>query len=818
MFSNRRLFNDGWSMRSKVTAFQELGGSNANAWNDVTLPHDALLTLDRDPHIKGGETSGYFPGGTFEYKRVIPEVQAETDFVQFVEFDGVYRDANVYVNGTLAGQNAFGYSRFIVRIDPFLVTGVSNEIKVDCKSHLDSRWYTGAGIYRDVHLITKPLTHIKVDGVRVTTPHIEESQATVSVAVTVANLSARTKTTRLNSTIRNSLGETVGHVTSPVTLLPGEEQVARLTAYVHNPMLWSVDNPLMYTAVVELYEGESLEDQESVPFGIRSLQLDPSNGLRINGAPVKLRGACLHGDNGALGAAAIGRAEERKIELLKEAGFNAIRSSHHPASPALLDACDRLGMLVMDETFDMWTSSKSDFDYSFNFPKWWEQDVEAIVAKNFNHPSVIFYSIGNEIPEAGNKHGARLGRLQAERIRELDPTRFVTNGINGFVAVLDSVLEGMRARRQEAAGAPSGGVNQMMNSFGAMMDSIQASPMVSAATEESFAVLDVAGMNYGAARYEQDNTDFPNRMIIGTETWPDTIDKNWELVTRFPHVLGDFTWTGMDYLGENGIGVLKYKGEPGATTSGFVTPYPGLTAFSGDLDLTGHRRTISYYREVVFGLRTEPYIAVQRPERYNSEIAMATPWSWSDTISNWSWPSYEGKPIRIEVYSDADEIELLLNESTIARSTVGQNKAYRADFDVTYEPGTLTAVALKDGIEVGRSSISSASSRIQISANADRTTIQATARDLAFIDIALTDENGILHNVERAVTVEVTGDGILQGLGSGHHTSAEPFNSTMRTTLDGRALAIVRPLRAGQIKVTISCEDTQPVEVSLSVE
>ncbi|GAA3808471.1 glycoside hydrolase family 2 protein [Cellulomonas soli] len=822
--ARREDFNRGWAFRRKVTAFQELGGADGAPWTEVTLPHDALVGGPRSADVPGGETSGYFVGGVFEYRASYVAPETDRGSQVHLEFDGVYRDAMVYVNGALAGQNAFGYSRFLVRIDPFLRFGADNEIRVACRSHVDSRWYTGAGIYRDVHLVVKPSVHIALDGVRVTTPDVDRLRALVEVAVDLENAGPVTAGMRLDTVILDAAGGRVAFDSQPVTLLPGDVLVARSRISVPSPALWSAEDPALHRAVVELRDGETVVDVQEVTFGVRTLQVDAEHGLRVNGEPVALRGACIHGDNGPLGAAAIGRAEERKIELLKRAGFNAIRSSHHPASPALLDACDRIGMYVMDETFDMWTSGKTDFDYASDFAQWWERDVEAMVAKDRNHPSVIFYSIGNEIPELGSGAGGRWSRLIAQKVRELDPTRLVTNGVNGFVAVLDSVLDGMQQRRAAAAEAGPGddraegaGVNGMMTAMGQFMDQLQASPMVTARTEESYAALDVAGMNYGEARYEGDRELFPNRVIVGTETWPAQIDRNWDLVTRLPHVIGDFTWTGMDYLGETGIGVVRYADEVGGG-SGFSTGYPGLTAGCGDLDITGSARTLSAYRQTVFGLRSQPAIAVHRPANRDRPVAVSTPWSWSDTVESWTWPGFEGRTVQVDVYSDADEVELQVNGAPAGRAKVGESKAFVAEVDVTYQPGELTAVALRDGVEISRASLRSASEVVQLSVVPDRAQLTAESSDLAFVDIALTDENGRLQVwAERVVHVSVTGSGVLQGLGSGAPVTEESFTDPQRRTYDGRALAVVRPTGRGGITVVVSAAGCAPVSIELHV-
>ncbi|MET9969824.1 glycoside hydrolase family 2 TIM barrel-domain containing protein [Streptomyces sp. NPDC006356] len=819
-------FNTDWSYRRKVTAFQELGGGAGTPWTSVTLPHDALITTERRADAPGGHTNGYFESGTFEYRKTFAAPEEHRGKLLYLEFDGVYRDAVVTVNGALAGRHAFGYSRFLVRIDPHLRFGQDNEVRVACRTHLDSRWYAGCGIHRDVRLIVKNPAHLAVDGVRVTTPDIDDEVAVTEVAVSVANAGTVTSTLRLTAVITDEAGTEVASGRTPVTLLPSDDDTARLRLLVDGPRLWSAETPTRYFARVELADGDEVVDEVSVPFGIRAIQADARRGLRINGTEVKLRGACLHSDNGPLGAAAIARAEERKIERLKAAGFNAVRISHHPASSALLDACDRLGMYVMDEAFDMWTQGKSDFDYSADFPEWWERDLEAMVAKDFNHPSVIFYSIGNEIPETGTPNGGRWSRRLAEKIRALDSTRLVTNGINGFVSVLDMVLEGMAKRRAAAAQAAEGageaagaaGVNGMMNEFSQMMDHIIASPMVTERTEESFAVLDVAGLNYGESRYEIDHDLFPDRVIVGSETWPSVIDRNWALVLQHPHVIGDFAWTGQDYLGETGIGLVKYADDLDKTP-GFSTPFPGLTAGCGDLDLIGNRRPVSYYREIVFGLRTEPYIAVRRPERQGRSVAVATPWSWSDAVSSWSWPGFEGAPVHVEVYADADEVELLLDGVSLGRSPVGsEDRAYRTDFEVLYRAGELVAVAYRDGEESGRTSLTSASDTLRLTLTADRDRLRTGTGELGFVSIALTDESGVLRTTcDREVRVTVSGAGVLHALGSAAPVTEETFHGETRRTYDGQALAVVRPTGEGTITLTAEADDCATVQLTLTV-
>jgi beta-galactosidase len=649
------------------------------------------------------------------------------------------------------------------------------------------------------------------------TPDVDDELALVEVAVGVTNGSAVTVTPRAAVTLLGPGGAEVARGSNPITLRPGESGTTRLRLPVAAPARWSVDSPALYTARIELDD----RDAEEVVFGIRTIQVDAVRGLRVNGERVLLRGACVHADNGPLGAVSVARAEERRVELLKAAGFNAIRMSHHPASPALLDACDRLGMLVMDETWDMWTTGKTDFDASAAFAEWWERDVEALVAKDRNHPSVIMYSIGNEIPELGGPDGGRWSRLIAEKVRELDPTRLVTNGVNGFVAAIDLVLAGMAERRAALADAASqqqdgAGVNGMMAQIADQMNLISAAPPVTARIEESLAALDVAGFNYGDGRYELDARQFPHRAIVGTETFPTRIAHNWALVKRLPHVIGDFTWTGWDYLGEVGIGMVAYAGADGTVAPSVSQPYPALVAYTGDHDITGVRRPVSYYREIVFGLRAAPYLAVLRPE-HHGKAQLRTPWAWSDSVASWSWAGHEGRPVTVEVYAHAEQVELLLDGRPIGRAKVGEELPFLASFEVTYQPGELVAVATRQGVEVGRAALRTASGEMLLGAVADREVLRAGGGDLAYVAVTLADGEGVVHTGrDRAVTVTVEGAGELAALGSGRPVTEEPFTGPSLRTFDGRALAIVRPTGPGAITVTVTADGCAPASVRLT--
>jgi beta-galactosidase len=813
---HRVPFNDGWAVGSKVNPFAELIAGADSVPTRVTLPHDAMIGTERS--AAGHAATAYFPSGNWEYKKSFDVPPDVAGTVLLLEFDGVYRDARVRVNDTLVAHRPSGYSGFTVQIDHLLRLGGANEVKVEARAHDDSRWYSGAGIYRGVWWLSGGRVHLVPGGLQVVTPEIDDDIAVVAIGAEVRNQSVAVSSALLRLEILGADGTAVAQAEAPVTTAPGDLLTARQRLGVATPRRWRPEDPYLYTCRATLLDGDRILDEESTTFGIRSLTVDPARGLRINGEVVLLRGACVHHDNGLLGAAAIGRAEERKVELLKEAGFNAIRSAHNPLSKPMLEACDRFGMLVMDETFDMWTQPKSEHDYALRFPDWWEADVEAMVRKDVNHPSVILYSIGNEIPEAGTPMGARVGRALAEKIRSLDPTRFVTEAISGFLVGGTELLAQLAESRQGGDEDPDGesGVNAAITQMADRLNDLMNAPVVARNSAQTASYLDVVGYNYMETRFATDGDLYPNRVIVGSETHPAAIATGWAAVRRHPYVIGDFTWTGWDYLGEAGIGRTVY-GQPNSALGigSFLGEYPWRTAWCGDIDITGHRRPQSYYRQIVFGLRPDPYLAVQPPEHHGA-TATGTPWSWSDVVSSWSWVGHEGAPVTVEVYADADEVELLVNGRSEGRRPSGALHRFRSCFETTYEPGLLEAVAWRDGLQVGRMALPSATEEISLHVDLDRAVIAADPEDLAFASLSLVDDDGTVHvSRDRPVDVQVEGCGVLQALGSANPATEEGFSGTRCTTFEGRALAVVRPTGEGRITLRASAEGCEPQQVEI---
>lgn len=784
----------------------------------VVVPHDAVLGSDRvdDP---AQLASGYFRGGAWEYRTRFVAPEEWRDRHVALEFEAIHRSAAIFVNGNLAVRRYSGATAIVVSLDQYLRYGVENEIVVEARADRDARWYTGGGIIRPVHISTAPRVHIPLDGVTVTTPEHDSDASVVQVVTVVQNLEPFPVLRRLETRIVGPGGDVVGVDRTRVSVPAAGTTEVSQRMLVLAPSRWSVDTPDLYSVQSELRPSEGDDnrqvDQSDVRFGIRSLQLDALRGLRINGKPVNLRGACIHADNGVIGAATFDSAEERRVSILKSAGFNAIRSAHQPISRAMLDACDRLGVLVMDELTDMWTKSKSPEDGSDDFIDGWERDLEAMVVKDRNHPSVIIYSIGNEVPEAATRTGNELTRALSAATRRLDPTRYVTAAVNGALFV----MQGAPELEPELLGGASfedvDAINGERMSLEDRMSALAVTAAVSEITEEAYGALDIAGMNYQDSRYDLDRGLYPNRVIVGTETFPTHIDRLWGLVTAYPHVIGDFTWTGWDYLGEPGLGRMHYRDDPSGGQA--LGNYPFLVSGAGDIDITGERRPASYFREIVFGLRAEPYIAVRRPQTRGKEM-MPAPWSWTDSIPSWTWTDVGTEPMEVEVYSDATEVELLVDGRSVGRQPAGPDHRYRAVFAVEYAAGTLEAVAIRDGVAAERTALRSAGPDRVLALSAERTSIAADGRDLGFVSVELVDADGVrATDADLEVRLQVEGPGVLQGFGSAVFATEESFADDSHTLHDGRALAVIRPTGPGTITVTASAAGRAEARLEITV-
>lgn len=815
----KQKFNQDWIFTiGSGSSLDALAGGN-NTAKQVTLPHDASIGRERNPEEPNGSGNGFFREESYVYTKTFSMNADDKDKNVYLEFEGVYQNAFVYVNNSFAGKCPYGYSNFYVDITKYLNYNEPNALKVVVKNGVPSgRWYTGGGIYRDVNLMIADRLHLAPDSVQLAAIEVEDDQAIIRAKSTIAYTGIGIREITLCTELMDTDGNVVAADEMPVTVEEHSEQTYQQKMYVLNPNRWDAENPYLYTYRTYIKENDSVIDEETGTFGIRKLQLDTKHGLRVNGKVVKLRGGCIHHDNGIIGTAEFTHSAEARVKKLKETGFNAIRSAHYPMSRKLLEACDKYGMYVMDEYSDVWVSTKVEFDYSTQMTEWWEHDIENLVKKDYNHPCVIMYSIGNEIPEAGNKFDVQWGKKIADKLRSLDDTRYTTNSLNLLLAIMNDLpkLMAQNADAQAAANTEKDQpqeINSMMNNLGAMMAQFMASDFAAEKVKEACAQVDITGYNYAAARYEIDGKLFPNRILVGSETNPPDLDKNWELVEKLPYVIGDFDWTAWDYIGETGIGKINYTDQQ---SMGFYAPYPCKIAYCGDINILGNRRPISYWRELIWGLRKAPYFAVQLPQHYG-EPQSTTQWSMSDAVRSWNWNGYEGKPVKVEVYAAADEVELLINGQSVERKKVGETKKYITIFDTTYHAGKVEVIAYSDGKECGRDEILTASDEVVIAAKADRTQIPADGSDIAYIDICMQDASGILNpNADKAVSISLDGPGEIMGYGSADPESEENYYDTVAKAYEGKLRAAVRGTgETGKIVVTLSADGLESVKVDV---
>lgn len=724
----------------------------------VDLPHDYSISQKRDANTPAGPGNGYFPGGVAKYeKKLFVPAEWKGERV-LLEFEGVYMNAVVRVNKSIVARQPYGYTSFHCDLTPYLLYDADNMITVHVNNNAlpNSRWYSGSGIYRHVWLMVAKAVHIAPYGISVTTP----DASAVTVETTFENKEESASDMVLRSSVYDAEGELVASDEVNVAVSPGESKASQTIA-LSDVKLWSPEAPYLYTLRSELLRGADVTDSTETIFGVRTVAVDAVNGFQLNGKTVKLKGGCVHHDCGLLGAAAFDRAEERKVELLKNNGYNAVRCAHNPPSPAFLDACDRLGLIVMDEAFDCWREGKNPNDYNVSFDEWWKKDMAAMVLRDRNHPSVAMWSTGNEIPERdGRSEGYATARELAEFVRALDPTRPVANALCAIWG------DGMTMEEMEAANQLDAWAN---------------------VTEAFAAPLDIVGYNYLMHRYVEDGKRYPNRVIAGTETFPMDIFDGWEAVEKLPYLIGDFVWTSLDYLGEAGIGHVWYDNE-----NTFCGGYPWNQAFCGDIDVCGFKRPQSYYRDFVWGEGTVPYIAVYKPEFYGKQADISR-WGWPDVVNSWSWPGFEGKPVEIEVYAGGDEVELIQDGKSLGRKASGKAAKYTAKFETMYTPGELVAVSYANGAETGRSVLKTASAPAAIRLTPDREKITAKYGELVFVTVELLDKEGNpAHHADNNLYFNVSGAGSLQAVGNGNPKSEEMYVGAARRVHEGKAMVVVK--------------------------
>lgn len=755
----------------------------------VNLPHDATISEPRDPAIRIGYLCAFYHGGKYEYVKNFTVPQEWEKKAVYIKFEGIYRNSEIFVNGTKIDSLANGYVPILARIDELLYTG-ENEIKVtiDTPYTDHSRWYAGSGIYRDVFLYVGEKNAIPPHAVKVTT--LSHSPAVIEVKCAVPGV----RYTVLD-------GET------PVAF--GEGDTAQIE--IPDAKLWSDETPNLYTLKAERCVNGTKIDDTYIKFGVRTLAWSAEEGFLVNGKRTLLRGGCIHCDNGVLGTATTRKTELRRARKIKAAGFNAIRSAHHPASPALLEACDEVGLFVMDEAFDMWYRMKNLNDFSKVFYEEYPRVLEGMVNKDYNHPSVVMYSIGNEIPEIGSLKGIRYGKDMIRIVKELDATRPVL--LCPSMRLAKDFLFGMpydRVDEDEYLQDPEHQKEDMQhyikvwtrglaNVLSVFEYTDERKEQDERATKPLYDELDIAGYNYYGEYYEDLHAIHPERVILGTETEGNKLSYHYEKMKKYPYVIGDFVWTLQDHLGECNCCELHYG------DAAVEKEYPWVTNWCGKLDLIGDENITAHRYRMVWGLEKGIMLAAQPPVHDGFEAKFNNDRE-TDAVMSWTFEGCEGNNTYIDVVTDAPQAEVLINGKSLGMQ---KTEDYKARFFCEYEPGEVVARALaEDGSTLYENSLKTAGKETKLTLSADCDTLEADGRDLCFVEISVTDENGTIKALpEHKIRVSVEGAGTLAGLGSAAYKSEYGFTGGEYMTCGGRALAVIRSgTSEGKIWVTVSGE------------
>ena len=754
------------------------------------LPYDAMIHETRISDCINGINSGFFPGGKYRYEKELSFTEEDLNKKIFLHFECVYQNCSISLNDRKIADHRYGYTFFDVDLTDVAVVG-NNRLRVEVDNSLEPncRWYSGSGIFRDVEL------HI-VDKDYINRLQIE----TLSFDPPIIRIDAETvEKSKLN-----------------IEIYDGEQLVTSGTVgefTIKDAKFWDEDHPFLYRIHVF-----SNKDDRWIRYGIRKLEWNPKKGLLINGRQTLLRGGCIHHDHGILGANEYYDSEYRRIRILKENGFNAIRMAHNPASQIQLDICDELGMYVMNELCDGWYMPKTYHDYSRIFQESWKEDMRAMVASSYNHCSVIMYSIGNEVSETYEDKGCRVCGEMKEYLNTLDKTRPVTAGINVLLNVYARIGMGVYKEKGEYRPEPlkkgkgykdqvtgSAFFNATAQKLGKLLFFMSGGRKGDNACKGAAEKLDVIGLNYASSRYDADVKKYPERMMVGSETMVADLPYNWERVKRYPQLIGDFVWSAWDYLGEACIGdwtYPSYKGLP-------------LLAGQGMIDITGKPLASMYFMQIVWGLRKEPYIGVSPLNHWN-EIPHTGSWQFTNTIDSWSWQGDEGKQTGVEVFAPGKSVSLYLNDQLIASRKLKDFKTY---FKVNYQPGELKAIAFdENGNAISQSRLISASSENVISVITDKDMLSADSDELSYIEIEFTDQNGILKPyIEKPVKIQVDDHLKLLSFGSSLCKSDERFDDEEHTSYRGRCLAIVKGIKTGKGTITVSCDGYETITKQIEV-
>ena len=759
----KQLFDYDWKFFLGDASEAKATDFNDESWRKLDLPHDWSIEGKIHPKNPTGGGGGFFPAGIGWYRKTFQASDAWKANKIAIYFEGVYMNSEVFINGKSLGVYPYGYSSFSYDLTPYLHFGKENVIavRVDNSQQINSRWYSGSGIYRHVWMMLTNPIHVAHWGAAISTPVVSAKKATVLVKTKVKNETSSTQSILVKTILWNKNSKSVGNGQLKVELPANSEKEITQTINISNPLLWTPETPDLYQAQIQILKEKKILDDTKTNFGIRSIRFTAENGFQLNGKTVKINGGCVHHDNGCLGSAAFDRAEERKIELLKAGGFNAVRTSHNPPSETFLNACDRLGLLVMDESFDCWKIGKNNNDYSKYFNEWWQRDLETMVLRDRNHPSIIMWSIGNEIPERGDHSAIETAKMLAGAIKKIDTARPITS------AIVDNGKD--------------------WSKFDTLM-----------------AVHDVAGYNYHLWSALSDHQRVSSRIIVQTESYPKDAFTNWKLVQDNKYVIGDFVWTAMDYLGESGIGRWYYSGDvPGEHWEHDFFPYHG--AYCGDIDLIGWRKPISHYRSMLYNNSEKLYMAVREPAPEPLEIK-ETWWSVWPTWESWTWPDFEGKTVQVEVYSKYPKVRLYMNNKLIGEQATTREQQFKATFAVPYSSGQLKAVGLDNGKEMESTMLKTSGDAAKIKLIADRKEILANGQDLSYITVEITDKDGIVQpNAANRIHFKIDGPGIIAGVDNADMKDTDPYTGNTRKAWKGRALVVIKSTHdTGNIKLTVT--------------
>lgn len=772
----------------------------------VNLPDDAMIREERSKENKTASASAYFAGGKYIYTKIFNLSEDETRQTLILEFEAVYQNAIVFLNGRQVAERPYGYTNFFVDITGKVIAG-TNELKVvaDNADVPNSRWYSGSGIYREVHLYRSESSYIRPEGLKVQIVDLNTIHIFADAVM------------QPNEKIVLEIFSDSGKIASA--------EGTDVTITIPDAHLWSSEDPYLYTCQATLLQGGTVIDTAKSSFGIRTLSWG-KDGFLVNNNPALFRGACIHHDNGVLGACGFHDAEFRRVRILKEAGFNAIRSSHNPISKAMLDACDKLGMYVIDEAFDMWLIKKNPYDYAGEkFSKWWKDDIAAMISKDYNHPSVVMYSIGNEITELGLATGQEQARIMTEFCHTQDHTRPVTAGINLMLATMAKSKKSIYGTDEDGnvKNSGTGGMddaptseffNIMMNKMGGLINKAAKTKKATAIAEIMSDIFDIPGYNYASSRYKIDAKNHPEQATTGSETLPQTLYDNWQLVKSISTMTGDFMWTGYDYLGESGIGTIQYKDKK---TKQPADPGLIISGGAGIIDICGKKRPEVGWSKIIWGLQKTPTIGVDPYTRadYFQSLSM---WRITDAVESWSWEGCEGKKASVTVYSDAAKVELFVNGKSAGKK---KTKKDIAKFKkIPYEAGKIEAVTYdSSGKETGRTSLISATGKTLIKLTPEATSLCANGQDLCFLNIDLIGENGITKSsVDQNLKIEISGPATLQGYGSARPNIEKSFCSDTFKTFYGKSLAVIRAgYEPGTVTVKVSGKGLDTQKLTLNI-